>query len=207
MLKYKLKFKDVRLDDFKVYLLALFKAILPKKKIKNIEDLKLFIQKKSAWVSQVTLYNYLKTRMGTKWVLHFDDEKFLSSINKAKWNIYSIALQDLTFFSISYLNVFHNYQITDKATQIYKEILNNEIQNGIPEEIVLKANIKFSQRLKDINWKEYYNSWPFNESALALYEWAPVADELKTLDRKIVLNSMILKWDNVKEEFVKLIKF
>ena len=36
--------------------------------------------------------------------------------------------------------------------------------------------------------------------------WAPIADELKALDRKIVLNSMILKWDNIKDEFVKLIK-
>ena len=54
----------------------MFKGILPKKKIKNVDDLKEFIQQKSAWVSQVTLYNYLKTRMGTKWVLHFDDEKF-----------------------------------------------------------------------------------------------------------------------------------
>ena len=53
----------------------------------------------------------------------------------------------------------------------------------------------------------YYKSWPFNESALALYEWAPIAEELKTLDRKIVLNSMILKWDNIKDEFAKLIKF
>ena len=77
MLKYKLKLKDVKLEDFRVYLLALFKGILPKKKIKNNDDLRSFIQKKSAWVSQVTLYNYLKTRMGTKWVLHFDDEKFL----------------------------------------------------------------------------------------------------------------------------------
>ena len=94
MLKYKLKLKDVKLEDFKVYLLALFKGVLPKKKIKNIEDLRSFIQKKSAWVSQVTLYNYLKTRMGTTWVLHFDDDKFLTSINKAKWNIYAISLQD-----------------------------------------------------------------------------------------------------------------
>mgnify|MGYP003331157082 CR=1 FL=1 len=37
MLKYRLKLKDIKLEDFKVYLLALFKAILPKKKIKNIE--------------------------------------------------------------------------------------------------------------------------------------------------------------------------
>ena len=205
MLKYKLKFKDVKLADFKVYLFALFKSILPKKKIKNIEDLKLFIQKKSAWVSQVTLYNYLKTRMGTKWVLHFDDEKFLSSINKAKWNIYSVALQDLTFYSLSYLNVFYNYQETSKAKEIYEEILNKELENGMPEEVILSAKEKFEERLQKIDWKIYYKSWPFNESALTLYKWAPIAEELKTLDRKIVLNSMILKWDNIKEEFEKLI--
>jgi len=205
MLKYKLKFKDIKLEDFSVYLFALFKAILPKKKIKNIEDLTLFIQKKSAWVSQVTLYNYLKTRMGTKWVLHFDDEIFLASINKAKWNIYSISLQDLTFYSLSYLSVFYNYQETSKANEIYEKILNKEIENGMPKEVILQAKKKFRERLKKIDWDKYYKSWPFNESALTLYEWAPVAEELKVLDRKIVLNSMILKWDNIKDELKKLI--
>ena len=207
MLKYKLAIKDVKLEDFRVYLLALFKGIIPKKKIKNIDDLKSFIQKKSAWVSQVTLYNYLKTRMGTKWVLHFDDEKFLASINKAKWNIYSVALQDLTFYSLSYLNIFYKYKETNKANEIYNEILNKEAINGMPEEVILKAKKKFTERLEKIDWNNYYNSWPFNESALTLYEWAPIADELKVLDRKIVLNSMILKWDNIKDEFAKLIKF
>jgi len=206
MLKYKLKLKDIKLEDFKVYLFALFKGILPKKKIKNIDDLKSFIQKKSAWVSQVTLYNYLKTRMGTKWVLHFDDEKFLASINQAKWNIYSVALQDLTFYSLSYLSVFYDYKKTDNASNIYEEILNQELANGMPEEVVVSAKKKFTERLDKINWNDYYKSWPFNESALALYEWAPIAEELKTLDRKIVLNSMILKWDNIKDEFSKLIK-
>ena len=206
MLKYKLKLKDVKLEDFKVYLLALFKGVLPKKKIKNNEDLRSFIQKKSAWVSQVTLYNYLKTRMGTKWVLHFDDEKFLASINKAKWNIYSVALQDLIFYSLSYLKVFYNYQETESAERIYEEILNEESINGMPEEIILGGKEKFKERLKKVDWNIYHKSWPFNESALALYEWAPIAEELKTLDRKIVLNSMILKWDNIKDEFARLIK-
>ena len=206
MLKYKLKLKDIKLEDFRVYLFALFKGILPNKKIRDIKDLTSFIQKKSAWVSQVTLYNYLKTRMGTKWVLHFDDEIFLASINKAKWNIYSVALQDLTFYSLSYLNVFRNYQDMDKANKIYDEILTKEIENGIPEEVMLRAKKKFTERIKQIDWNTYYKSWPFNQSTLTLYEWAPVAEELKTLDRKIVLNSMILKWDNIKDEFVKSIK-
>tara|TARA_B100000579_G_scaffold265493_1_gene218956 strand:- start:2027 stop:2650 length:624 start_codon:yes stop_codon:yes gene_type:complete len=207
MLKYRFNLKDIKLEDFRVYLLALFKAILPKKKIKNIEDLKSFIQKKSAWVSQVTLYNYLKTRMGTKWVLHFDDEKFLESVNLAKWNIYSVALQDLIFYTLSYLNVFYKNQETENAQEIYKEILDEEFKNGMPEEIILRSKEKFAERLAKINWDNYYKSLPFNESALALYDWAPIADELKNLDRKIVLNSMILKWDNIKDEFAKLIQF
>ncbi len=204
-LKYKFNLKDISLADFRLYLFSLFKAFIPKKKIKNINDLESFIQKKSAWVSQVTLYSYLKTRMGTKYVLHFDNEKLLTSINKAKWNIYSIALQDLTFYTLSYLNVFSNYNEMDQAKIIYEKILDSEISNGMPEDIISKGKISFGDRLHKINWKTYYNSWPFNESALALYEWAPIADELKTLDRKIVLNSMILKWDNIKEEFKKLI--
>ena len=205
-LKYKFNLKDIKLEDFKIYLFSLLKAFIPKKKIKNIKDLTEFIQKKSSWVSQVTLYGYLKTRMGTKYVLMFDDEIFLTSINKAKWNIYSIALQDLTFYTLSYLNVYYNYNETSKASEIYEEIINNEITNGMPEEVVLKGKEKFNERLQKINWKEYYKSWPFNESALALYEWAPIAEELKTLDRKIVLNSMILKWENIQKEFIKLIK-
>ena len=206
-LKYKFNLKDIRIEDFKLYLFSLFKAFIPKRKIKNIKDLTEFIQKKSAWVSQVTLYGYLKTRIGTRYVLMFDDEIFLSSINKAKWNIYSVALQDLIFYTLSYLKVFHNYNATNKANELYDEILNNEKRNGMPEEIISRGKEKFNARIQKIDWEKYYKSWPFNESALALYEWAPVAEELKTLDRKIVLNSMILKWENIQNEFIKLIRF
>ena len=206
-LKYKFNLKDVKLEDFKVYLLALFKSILPKKKIKNTEDLKLFIQKKSAWVSQVTLYNYLKTRMGTKWVLHFDDEKFLASINKAKWNIYSTALQDLTFFTFSYLKVNFNHQNINQAKEIYLKILDDETSNKMPLNIIEEAKKSFDERFQNLDWEIYYKDLPFNPSALSLYKWAPIAEELKTLDRKIVLNSMILKWDIIKQEFEKLIEF
>ena len=151
-LKYRFNLKDIKLADFKVYLLALFKGILPKKKIKNIENLQEFIQKRSAWVSQVTLYNYLKTRMGTKWVLHFDDDVFLTSVNKAKWNIYTVSLQDLTLYSLSYLSVFFNYQETDKAKEIYENILKNEIQNEMPQEIIDKGIESFNKRLEKVDW-------------------------------------------------------
>ena len=207
MQKYKLSWRDISLDDFKVYLFAMFRAFIPKKKIKNLNELEHFIQTKSAWVTQVTLYNYLKTRMGTRYVLHFDNDVFMSSLDIAKWNIYSVALQDLTLFTFSYLKVNFNHQNIDQSKEIFSKILDNEISNKMPLDIIEEAKKTFNERLQNINWEIYYKDLPFNPSALSLYKWAPIAEELKTLDRKIVLNSMILKWDIIKKEFEKLIEF
>ena len=207
MQKYKLSWRDISFNDFKVYLFALFKAFIPKKKIKNLDELEHFIQTKSAWVTQVTLYSYLKTRMGTRYVLHFDNDVFMSSLNIAKWNIYSVALQDLTFFTFSYLKVNFNYQDTNQAKEIFNKILDDEISNKMPLDIIEGAKMTFNERLQNLNWETYYKDLPFNPSALSLYKWAPIAEELKTLDRKIVLNSMILKWDIIRNEFEKLIEF
>ena len=205
--KYKLTWRDLSWNDFKVYLFALFKAFVPKKSLTNLDDLENFIQTKSAWVSQVTLYGYLKTRMGTRYVLHFENEEFMKSVNLAKWNIYAVAIQDLTFFTFSFMKTNLNYYNTDKADEIFEKILDEEISNEMPLDIIEESKQNFRQRLKNINWDNYCNDLPFNSSALSLYKWAPIADELKTLDRKIVLNSMILKWDVVKKEFKERIKF
>ena len=207
MQKYKLSWRDISLDDFKVYLFSMFRALIPKKKIKNLNELEHFIQTKSAWVTQVTLYNYLKTRMGTRYVLHFDNDVFMSSLDIAKWNIYSVALQDLTLFTFSYLKVNFNYQNIDESKEIFSKILDSEISNKMPADIIEEAKKTFNERVQNINWEIYYKDLPFNPSALSLYKWAPIAEELKTLDRKIVLNSMILKWDIIKKEFEKLIEF
>ena len=206
-IKYKLKLKDLKLEFLKEYFSPLLKYLRPRRKISNYEDLKEFIQRKSAWVSQETLYGYLKTRMGAKYVLMFEDEIFLSSINKAKWNIYTVALQDLSFYSISYLKVNYNLHDVSKAREIYFNILDDEKKNNIPDEVYKKASSDFDLRNKNVDWENYYKSLPFNTSALALYEYSPIAEELKTLDRKIVLNSMILKWDNIQKEFRELISF
>ena len=205
--KKKLSWKDLSLSDFKVYFFSLFKAFIPKTKIKTLDELEEFIQTKSAWVSQVTLYSYLKTRMGTRYVLHFDNDEFMKSVNEAKWNIYSVALQDLTFFTFSYLKVNSNFSELDKAKEIFLKILDDETTNNMPLNIIEEAKKEFDERLIKIDWEKYHNDRPFNPSALSMYKWAPIADELKTLDRKIVLNSVILKWDVIKKEFKDRIQF
>ena len=205
--KYKLTWRDIKLEDFKTYLFAMFKAFIPKKKIKTLDDLEQFIQTKSAWATQVTLYNYLKTRMGTRYVLHFENDEFMGSVNLAKWNIYAVALQDLTFFTFSFLKANYNYQNTLKAKDIFLKILDDETTNKMPLDIVDRAKKNFDERLSKINWDDYCTNLPFNPSALSLYKWAPIADELKTLDRKIVLNSVILKWNIVKKELEDRLRF
>ena len=207
MAKKKLTWRDLSLNDLKIYLFSLFKAFIPHKKIKDFDELEKFIQTKSAWVSQVTLYSYLKTRMGTRYVLHFENDKFMGSVNLAKWNMYAVALQDLTFFTFSNLKVNFNYQEMKNAEEIFFKILDDEMSNKMPAEIIEEAKNNFNERLKTINWDTYCNDLPFNPSALSLYKWAPIAEELKTLDRKIVLNSVILKWDTVKKEFQERINF
>ena len=207
MAKYKLTWRDLSWRDFKIYLFSLFKAFIPKTKISNLNELEDFIQSKSAWVTQVTLYGYLKTRMGTRYVLHFENDEFMASVNLAKWNMYAVALQDLTFYTFSYLKNNLNYQGTDKAKEIFLKILDDETTNKMPLDIIEEAKKNFNDRLQNINWNTYYNDLPFNPSALSLYKWAPIADELRQHDRKIVLNSVILKWDIVKKEFNERVKF
>ena len=136
--KYKLKLKDLKLEYFKEYFSPIFNFFKPKQKISNISDLKDFIHKKSAWITQMTLYGYLKTRMGAKYVLMFDDDIFLRSVDKAKWNIYMVAIQDFIFYSLSYLNDNKIFDVTEKAEDIFKEILELETENKLPLDIKQK---------------------------------------------------------------------
>ena len=145
--------------------------------------------------------------MGTRYVLHFDNDEFMRSVNTAKWNIYSVALQDLTFFTFSYLKVHNDFKDFNKAKEIFLKILDDETTNNMPLNIIDEAKKSFDERLHSINWEKYHNNLPFNPSALSLYKWAPISEELKTFDRKIVLNSVILKWDVIKKEFKERIQF
>ena len=131
----------------------------------------------------------------------------MDSVNLAKWNIYAVALQDLTLFTFSKLKANFNYKDIEKAKEIFLKILDDEISNKMPIDIIENAKKSFDERLKNINWDNYHNDLPFNPSALSLYKWAPIAEDLKNLDRKIVLNSVILKWGVVQKEFNERIKF
>ncbi len=175
------------------------------KKINSKQDLQNFVQERAAHVTQTTLYGYLKTRIGTRYVAMIQDEKFAESTNIAKWNIYVASISDLTFYVFSYLIDKKNL-IQNDAEEIFYNIINNELKNGLDKKIHQNAMNEFTIRLKNINWKKHYLDNPFKESGLALFNWAPIADDLKNLDKEIVLNSIKLKWNLVENEFKELTK-
>ena len=182
------------------YLFPLRKITNKFKSINSKEDLQNFVQERSAHVTQTTLYGYLKTRIGTRYAIMVEDEKFAESINIAKWNIYVAAISDLTLYVFSYLIDKKNLNQND-AEEIFNTIIKNEIKNGLDEKLFNDAKQKFTLRIKSINWRKFHLDNPFKNSGLALYNWSPIADELKVLDKEIVLNSIKLKWNLVENEF------
>jgi len=195
----------ITLKAMKEYLFPIVKFTSYFKSINSKKDLQTFIQQRSAHITQNTLYGYLKTRMGHKFTIMVDDDVYSKSINIAKWNIYMVSLTDLTFYASSYLMNEKNLK-EDDSKEFFLNIIEKEKENGLSEDIYNKAKESFLKRYEKIDFNKYYLENPFQESCKALYHWSPIADELKTLDKKIVLNSMKLKWNLIADEFKNLTK-
>jgi hypothetical protein len=202
----------LNLDKLKYTLKSMQEYLFPIKKIKSKfgsiktkEDLQSFIQERAAHVTQTTLYGYLKTRIGTRYQLMLDDDKYSESVNIAKWNIYVAALSDLTLYVFSYLINQKKLKQND-AEEVLINIMNKELKNGLDEKLYDKAKKEFILRLQTTDWNNFYLETPFKNSGFALYDWSPIADDLKVLDKEIVLNSIMLKWNLVENDFKDLTK-
>ena len=189
------------------YLFAYEKLGKKFKKISDIKSLEVFVNERSAFVTQMTLYGYLKTRMGLKYTLMFSDDVFIQSVNKSKWNIFVVAVSDLTLFTVSSLTKrgFINEKQYDLIS-IYSNIIKDQLSKGMPSELYEQAITSFKEKISKVNIHNYIDNNPFYDSGQALYKWSPVADDLKILDKEIVLNSMRLKWNLKIDEFKKLTK-
>jgi len=193
------------LKDVRDYVFPIKKITSKFRSINSKKDLKNFIQERSAHVTQTTLYGYIKTRIGTRYAMMFEDEVFLKSINLAKWNIYMAALTDCTFYVFSYLIDKKNLKQND-SLEIFIEIITDEKSNGLENKLFESTKLEFNQKLKEIDWKKYHRDNPFKNSGISLLKWAPIAENLKVFDKEIVLNSIKLKWNLVENEFKNLIK-
>ena len=182
-----------------------------KKQIDEIESLRSFVSSRSSYMTQVSLYGYIKARAGTSYVSLIKDPIFASSMKTARNRIFFACLMDLT---LHVLKIIHsrkkqNIQNLDSfARQFFIQTLAKapeEVFESLERKEVI---LEFEKHLRRHNWNSTDDSHEsFSGSRSALLKWAPVVEEFKIQDQEIVSNSIHFKWLRVCQEFEKLMDF
>ena len=169
-----------------------------------------FIDTRAAYVSQVTLYTYVKARAGTQYPKLFQNSDFLTSLRIARWHIYGAAICDLSLFAVAQLKRggrFNNQKATELVAEMLDGILLDYKQEDIDPKLFAVMADKGKQRAAFTDWDLIADgAAAFQSSSDAVFRWAPIADELKNDDEEIVRNSIHLRWIGVRRDLKALIK-
>ena len=169
-----------------------------------------YVEKNAAYVSQVTLYTYVKARAGTQFPKMFENEMFLTSLKIARWHIFGAAVADMALFSAAQFHVAGDLDKEDAerfAAGIIEAILTNYEQEDVEPSVFLEMMADGVRRARFANWGDIADGpAAFQRSADAVYEWAPIADELKSLDEEIVRNSIHMRWIGVRRDTKALLR-
>ena len=175
-----------------------------KSAIQTVDNLSEFIQTRSAYVAQTSLYGYLKTRMGTRFRQIFEDDKFLPSINKAKWLTYGACLSDLTVFAAAITgadNRLRENETSGLARRCFETAVRQTFDNSDANEVRVEILKSFEARIEQTHWLNVaIGENAFTYSPEVLLDSAPIADELKERDAEIVTNSICNRWRDVREQ-------
>ena len=177
--------------------------------ITDCEGLRQFIHTRSAHVAQTSLYGYLRTRAGTRFPELFSDDEFLISINIAKWHVWLACVSDLAVYAGAQVRRGVRAPDADVAALMLGVVDAILREAGEPAEAGGEYGAHARQvraRLEMCDWRAVPESeGPFTQSPTALVHWAPIVDELKALDEEIVRNSVRFRWQEVRQEFHRLL--
>lgn len=169
-----------------------------------------FIDSRAAFVSQTTLYTYVKARAGMQHPKLFDNPEFLTSLRIARWHIYGAAVGDLTLFAGAQINrvgVLPPDELTILCTKMIEGIFVVNHQQDIDPDRFMQMCEKGKQRIAFADWQAIESgATAFQSSSDAVFKWAPIADELKMNDEEIVRNSIHLRWIGVRRDMKELIR-
>jgi len=171
------------------------------------EALARFLDKRSSFVAQTSLYGYLRTRAGMRYPELFDDDPFVASINIAKWHVWLDCLSDLAVYSGSRLAQHAPRELPRIARMMVGLVDGVLAQVGMPTE----AGADFAAHADRVRRRLERTDWlavgddeaAFTESPAGLVRWAPVMDELKQLDEEIVRNSVRFRWQEVRRDLLR----
>ncbi|MGE0876114.1 MAG: hypothetical protein AB7O31_15730 [Burkholderiales bacterium] len=165
-------------------------------------SLQAFLESRASFVAQTSLYGYLRTRAGMRYPELFDDDRFVLSINIAKWHVWLACLSDLAIYTGGLIARRSRAPAADVGRLIngcVEEILG---RTGVPadagEEFASHAG-RVRARIALCDWTVVQDDdTPFAESPMTLVRRAPIVDDLKRLDEAIVLNSVRFRWQEVR---------
>jgi len=175
--------------------------------IASVATLEDFVGTRSAYVAQKTLYEYVKTRMGTRYPRMFEDERLIASLNIAKMYVFAACLSDVTIYAVAV--ALHDKPIGNDeravlARQCYDAALRTNTADAPEQFSAPRCADEFEQRLAGTDWRIGARQPDnFTASPRALFRWAPIADDLKKYDREIVQNSIRFAWRDVRADFQK----
>lgn len=164
--------------------------------------LQAFLESRASFVAQTSLYGYLRTRAGMRYPELFDDDRFVLSINIAKWHVWLASLSDLAIYAGGLIARRSQAPAADAGRLINACVEAILDKTGLPadagEEFASHAG-RVRARIALCDWATIQDDdSPFAESPLALVRWAPIVDDLKRLDEAIVLNSVRFRWQEVR---------
>jgi hypothetical protein len=175
--------------------------------VDSVAALEKFVASRSAYVAQKTLYGYVKTRMGTRYVAMFEDKNMIASLNIAKMYVFAACLSDLSVYAVAtavYGRSVPNDSSRELARRCYATGLHDNSANAPAEFSAQNCTDEFDRRLSDTDWQHGARQPEnFSQSPAALVRWAPIADKLKRFDSEIVENSVKFSWRDVREQFNK----
>ena len=172
--------------------------------IDSLDRLVQFVHTRSAYVAQTSLYGYLKTRMGRKYVEIFKDPKFAPSLNTAKWQVFAACLSDLCVHSVASAakqGQLNAVEAAELARRCYRLCVEQTFKGELAAELAPTAVEEFEQRCRAVIWPNAaIGANAFTSSPKALADASPVSEEFKRLDRRIVENSVRFRWNDVRHQ-------
>ena len=175
--------------------------------IDSVESLYLFARTRASFVAQTALFGYLKARMGTQFREYFTDDVFSQAIQDSSVRVFVSCLSDLTVHVVAVVAGSAPMKHLE-AEVMARECFDLGMREGLvdidPAKIPADAHERFEQRLRETDWSAVAaGDAAFSLSPVDLARHAPVIDDFKRLDRKIVATSIGNKWREVRASFGK----
>ena len=168
--------------------------------IRSREQLVEFLDSRSAYVAQTSLFGYLKTRMGTSYAKIFQDPAFAEPLATAQTQVYLDCLADLTVFAVAHGGQGGRAeQLQNAAMQLFSAAAQSSITSA--DDVIAQAETAFRARLTAVDWSAAsVDEAAFTQSPQGLVDAAPVIDGYKHMDREIVMNSIRFRWHDVRRQ-------